>query len=73
MEVAELITALRNDMNKGFASIHSRIHLLEAKYHEAVEALPLMRTINLQLSHVLDHMEQGGQKAELLKAMGNRG
>jgi hypothetical protein len=65
--LSALIQELRNECNHGFSSVNRRLDAVEGKYHQAVETLPLMRGISQKLTTVLHHMEDGGEKARMLK------
>lgn len=68
--IVALIQELRADMNKGFSSLHQRVGLVERNYHQAVETLPQMRSLNEKLAVVLNHMADGGERAKLLQKIG---
>ena len=68
-ELRSMIQLLRDECNRGFASVNRRLDSVEVNYHQAVETLPLMRGLTQKIDTVLSHMTDGGERAKLLREL----
>lgn len=65
--IENAIRELREEIARSFASVNHRLDHIERNYHEAVGVLPLMHELREQQDVILRHLEDGGERAKLMR------